>query len=309
MNPELFIEQSERVPLSQVLMKFATEVNVASDRQDTLKVAGIDDVFLSGLRCDTKPFIFAQSLVGAIAKWKQWDYRQWDYHPMVRLLEYLRDSAPFYGLAPQDVALFGKLVERGKENLKALAARNAVGRIESPQQQAIGTGVLVGKDVLLTCYHVFRTSMVKRAWVRFNYQEGGYNELPGYLFELDLDFLRSSDRPDYALVRIKREPSQRVVEPVSALLDEGQEIRLIHHPRGEYVAISEVGQIARVGEDYIDHNINSYEGSSGGPIFDREWQLVAINRGNPGIGRQIEPGTLEAIPIRAISNSISEYLA
>jgi hypothetical protein len=114
------------------------------------------------------------------------------------------------------------------------------------------------------------------------------------------------------LVKFKGEPKQRTANLIDAILDSSQEIRLIHHPQGQYSVISGLGQIVQVGEDYIDHNISTDEGSSGAPIFNRDWQLVAIHRGILGIGRAgrlIEPGTTSGVPLRAFWKNIPTQLS
>lgn len=310
MNPELFLEQKDVVPLTLALNQFALRVNVASDRQEFLDSAGVDNALLSNLRLDTQPNRFAQALVAAFKSYRISNQRL-DYHPMVSLLKYLCDLAPIYELADQDVALFSRLAEQGQENLKALAARTAVGRIESPKGQGIGTGVLIGKNLLLTCDHIFSKSQAKEAWVRFNYTSGSY-ALDSDVFELDLDTATRSSQLDYALVRVKGEPKQRTANLIDAILDSNQEIRLIHHPQGQHIVISGLGQIVQVGDDYIDHNISTDEGSSGAPIFNRDWQLVAIHRGNLGIGRagrSLEPGTTSGVPLRAFWKNIQTQLS
>jgi hypothetical protein len=309
MNPELFLEQKDVVPLNRALNQFAIKVNVASDRQDILEGAGVDIALLANLRLDTQPNRFAQALVAAFKNYRVSSQR-WDYHPMVSLLQYLL-AVPPYELADQDAALFTQLVERGEENCKALAARSAVGRIESPKGTGIGTATLIGKSLLLTCDHIFSKSQVKQAWVRFNYTSGSY-ALDSDVFELDLDTATRSSQLDYALVRVKGEPKQRTANLIDAILDSNQEIRLIHHPQGQHIVISGLGQIVQVGEDYIDHNISTDEGSSGAPIFNRDWQLVAIHRGNLGIGRagrSLEPGTTSGVPLRAFWNNIQSQLS
>jgi hypothetical protein len=310
MNPEVFLDQKDVTPLILALNQFALRVNVASDRQEFLESAGVDNALLSNLRLDTQPNRFAQALVAAFKSYHISNQRL-DYHPMVSLLKYLCDLAPIYGLADPDVALFTRLAEQGQENLKALAARSAVGRIESPKGTGIGTGVLIGKSLLLTCDHIFSKSQVKEAWVRFNYTSGSYS-LDSDVFELDLDTATRSSQLDYALVRVKGEPKQRTANLIDAILDSSQEIRLIHHPQGQYIVISGLGQIVQVGEDYIDHNVSTDEGSSGAPIFNRDWQLVAIHRGNLGIGRagrSLEPGTTSGVPLRAFWKNIQTQLS
>ncbi|MBW4683079.1 MAG: serine protease [Microcoleus vaginatus WJT46-NPBG5] len=310
MNPELFLEQRDVVPLTFALNQFALRVNVASDRQEFLDSAGVDNALLSNLRLDTQPNRFAQALVAAFKSYPISNQRL-DYHPMVSLLNHLCDLAPIYGLADQDVALFSRLAEQGQENLKALAARSAVGRIESPKGTGIGTGVLIGKSGLLTCDHIFSKSQAKEAWVRFNYTSESFPLDPN-VFQLDLDTAIRSSQPDYALVKVKGEPRQRTTEVIDAILDSNQEIRLIHHPQGKPVVISGLGKIVQVGEDYIDHNVSTDEGSSGAPIFNRDWQLVAIHRGNWGIGRagrSLEPGTTSGVPLRAFWKNIQTQLS
>jgi len=306
MNPEQFLEQQDVVPLTLALNRWAQQVNVASDRKDNFVNAGVDDALLSNLKLDTQPHQFTQALIAAFRTYS-FSNQRWDYHPMVSLLKYLSELAAIFGLPEQDVALFSRLTEQGQENLKALRVRSAVARIESPQGTGIGSAVLIGKDLLLTCNHIFSKAQVQQAWVRFNYKTSSSN-LPEDLFELDLDLLSNRPSPDYALVKIKGQPRQNLINPVNATLDEGQEIRLIHHPQGGYVSISDLGQIVQVGEEYLDHNLSTDDGSSGAPIFDRQWQLVAIHRGNPGIGRPIASGTMEGVPIRTIWNQITPYL-
>lgn len=312
MNPELFLEQRDVVSLTLALNQFAIKVNEASDRQEVLESAGIDIAFLSNLKLSATSNKFATALVAEFQRYRISNQRL-DYHPMVSLLKYLCDLAPIYGLADQDVALFNRLSEQGQENLKALAARSTVGRIESPKGQGIGTGVLIGKSLLLTCNHIFSKSQAKQAWVRFNYTSGSY-ALDSDVFELDLDTdtaIRFSQL-DYALVKVKGEPKQRTANLIDAILDSNQEIRLIHHPQGQYVVISRLGQIVQVGDEYIDHNLSTDEGSSGAPIFNRDWQLVAIHRGNLGIGRvgrSLEPGTTSGVPLRAFWERIQTQLS
>jgi hypothetical protein len=310
MNPELFLEQTDIVPLTLALNQFALRVNDASDRQRVLESAGIDMALLSNLKLGATSNIFAPALVAAFKSYRISNQRL-DYHPMVSLLKHLCDLAPIYELADQDVALFTRLAEQGQENLKVLAARSAVGRIESPKGTGIGTGVLIGKNLLLTCDHIFSKSQVTQAWVRFNYTTGSY-ALDSNVFELDLDTATRHSQLDYALVRVKGEPKQRTANLIDAILDSNQEIRLIHHPQGQHIVISGLGQIVQVGDDYIDHNISTDEGSSGAPIFNRDWQLVAIHRGNLGIGRagrSLEPGTTSGVPLRAFWKNIQTQLS
>ncbi|MEH2329112.1 trypsin-like peptidase domain-containing protein [Nostoc sp.] len=305
MNPEIFLEQRDVTPLIMALNNFALKVNVASDRQNFLESAGIEPAFLSNLKCDVQPNIFAQALVSGFKNHQI--YNNFNYHPLVNLLESLRDLAPIYGFKNQDVELFNRLAEKGQENLKALIARQAVGRIESPIGNAIGTGVLITKNFLLTCHHIFSKSQVQKSWVRFGYKDRSY-ESEKDIFKLD--FINNNSHLDYALLKINAQTQQKsIFINETSILDSGQDVRIIHHSQGNPVIISDFGQITQVGEDYIDHNVKTDDGSSGAPIFNRQWELIAIHQGNPGIGRNVTPGSTGGIPIRAIWNQISQHLA
>lgn len=305
MNPEIFIEQQDVIPLIKALNHFALKLNVASDRQNFLENTGVDFAFLSSLRFDTQPHIFAQSLVSGFKSY-QISHKNLNHHPLVNVLQSLCELEAIYGLKEQDVELFTRLVAKGQENCKALAARNTVGRIESPIGNPIGTGILIKKNLLLTCNHIFTKSQVQKAWVRFGYKAGNYLSEKDVL---ELDMVTNHSRLDSALLQIKTPVEQKAISlNESSILDSGQKIRIIHHPQGNPVVISDLGEIIKVGEDYIDHNLKTDHASSGAPIFNRQWELIAIHQGNVGISRNFEPGSTGAIPIRAIWNQISPYL-
>jgi hypothetical protein len=238
--------------------------------------------------------------------------RQLDYHPAVALFDLvLRADYTLYGLTDEDSELLGVIVDRGKENFRALKARSAVGRVEAPKGTGIATGVLIGENTLLTCYHVLwelkRTS--NQAWIRFNYKKGSY-ALDYYVFELALPTLQGRGDTDYALVRLKAKPAeQQFIRPQQKDLGGSQPIRIIHHPRGSYVVISERESIIKAGDDYIEHRIKTDEGSSGAPIFDSDWALVGIHKGDSGIIRSNRtPNTKDGVPVYTFHDAISAYL-
>ncbi|MDY0095055.1 MAG: trypsin-like peptidase domain-containing protein [Candidatus Vecturithrix sp.] len=307
MNPTVFVIQEEIPGFIKTITDFAVAFQNADDRRAVLSAAGIDARFMAGIKFDTIPVLFANSLAAKFRDYKVSSQRL-DYHPLIALCSFWLDAgASHYGLDDQNVALCQKILVRGRENLNALKARESVARIESPQGTGIGTGVLIAENALLTCYHVFNKRNLQQAWVRFGYKEGSYGVED--CFELDMNSLRGQHQPDYAVVNIQGQPRQRIVVPVNKVLSSGQEtrIRIIHHPHGLPVQVSETGQIVQVGTDYIAHNLRTDEGSSGAPIFDHHWDLVAIHSGNPGLGREIPTGTKIGVPISAIWERITSY--
>ena len=306
MNPEMFLAQNNITPLIKALLPIFTRIYVeAGSRHDLLEIAGIDSLFMGNLRLEVRANIFTQNLVAELKRYPV-SKLKYNNHPLVNLLLHLTDFADSNELSEDDLRLFDRLIKQGQENFKALIARNAVGRIESPQGTGIGTGVLVAKNLLLSCNHVFTKTRVNTAWVRFGYKSSNY--VSENIFELDLNFIANCPHLDYALIRLQATPSLKHIAPVNATLDSRQKIRLIHHPLGKPVEISGLGEIVQVGEDYIDHNLNTDDGSSGAPIFNSCWELIAIHRGNPGVGRHTT-GTMEGKPISAIWNLIANHLS
>ncbi len=92
----------------------------------------------------------------------------------------------------------------------AIYSAQAVGRIELPKGRAHGTGFLVGPDLILTNYHVFKSKdILASAVIRFDYQANADGVVtPGRVFEFVPDFyIGSPDKElDFALVKVKGEP-------------------------------------------------------------------------------------------------------
>ena len=310
MDPDTFLSQDDVPLLVQALNTFALEIDAASSRKEILVNAGIHLAFRSKLIFETSSSHFANKLVAYFREYRV-SAEQPMYHPMVNLLEYLLRT---HELEDQDRSLFNRLVKQGQENFGGLMARCAVGRIEAPLGTAFGTGVLVGRQLLLTCDHVFErilTGGEDRAWVRFGYKIGKYGVEPGQVFELDIkNIVCHNSQSDYALVKIMGEPVEYHVAPLFTSIPTAmQNVRLIHHPRGEPVQISEVGQIVQMDKEYINHTIKVDYGSSGGPIFDLRWRVVAIQRGTLLLSRPLPPGITEGIPLYSIWDDLKPHLS
>ena len=308
MDSDIFIAQEDVHLLVQALTTLAFEIDAADSRKDLLVNAGIALNWRSKLTFTESPYLFANKLVAHFREFRVSE-EQPTYHPMVMLLEYLLHT---YALEDQENALFTRLVRQGRENFGGLLARRAVGRIESPSGTAFATGVLLDKQLLLTCDHVFgriRESGQDRAWVRFGYKTGKYGVGMGRVFELEMhDPVIHKSEPDYALVRVIGQPDCPVAPVFTGLPDAMQNVRMIHHPQGAPVQISEIGQIVSADSDYVQHTIQTAYGSSGGGIFDLLWRLIAIHRGAPP-HRPLAPGITEGVPLYTIWNNLKPYLS
>jgi endonuclease G len=181
-------------------------------------------------------------------------------------------------------------------------AAQAVGRINIRDERGrlvgYGTGSLVSPELLLTNHHVLTDARVA-GWssVEFDYQDGSDGTpLPMCGFELDPDrfFLADQDL-DFALVAVKAPAGQlsrfgfnRLVEAEGKAIV-GDFVTIIQHPRGEkkQVALRE-NRIVDVLDRFLHYETDTEPGSSGSPVFNDQWEIVALHHaGVPAPGGEL----------------------
>lgn len=212
--------------------------------------------------------------------------------------------------------------------------QRAVGRIVL-SDGAMGTGSLVGESLLLTNHHVFPSvSAARTAQVEFNYQndlDGSSLPVDGYGLDPDGLFV-TSERLDYSLVRVQAKRSRSRLLPLPLPRRAGmrwgwlrlpsgsvqyrleQLVNIIQHPAGrrKEVALQE-NAIVKISGDFIRYETDTEPGSSGSPVFDNDWDLIALHHaggdqapGNPGGGVWLNN---EGVRIDAIVKDLLAQLA
>jgi V8-like Glu-specific endopeptidase len=197
----------------------------------------------------------------------------------------------------------------------------AVCRVET-DQKPIGTGFLVGRDLVLTNYHVFREvpgadSEAQLNNIRFNF---------GYLKEGDR--IKESDRVraaktvtsplassldynglDFVLIKLDEPIGDRLGYLKLDKHDPnvGEELLILHHPSGWDMQFTQ-GKVVHAYDPQtqrLQHSVNTLGGSSGSPIFDETWHVVALHCA----GSEEEGSGNRAIPIKYIYPKIEQFLA
>lgn len=183
-------------------------------------------------------------------------------------------------------------LQRGVEVAKSVA------RVVLPNGES-GTGFLIKDNLLLTNAHVLpNASVASSAQVEFNYQEtlDGLNAqvtryalLPNELFVTSPRESQGGD--DWTVVRVAGDansiwgklPLQR------AQPQKKDEVIIIQHPGGgpKQIALSH-NIVAYAGPRRVQYLTDTQKGSSGSPVFDLNWQIVALHHAG-GLIR--EPGT------------------
>ena len=211
-----------------------------------------------------------------------------------RLNRYYGDLPPVNGAGPE------KLLEKiiltadfvGARYLDAgVAAARAVGRVNirdaSGRATGFGTGSLVSPALLLTNHHVLPDAATARASViEFNFQDG-VDGKPRNVTVLPLDpdrFFLADDERDFALVAVRATAAELAPFGFNPLIEAegkaiiGEYVTIVQHPRGEkkQVALRE-NKIVDIPDRFLHYAADTEPGSSGSPVFNDQWEVVALH--------------------------------
>jgi endonuclease G, mitochondrial len=150
-----------------------------------------------------------------------------------------------------------------------------------------GTASLVSPRLLLTNHHVLPSADVARiSCAEFNYQDGVDGQpLQSLVLRLDPDSFFVTDKGlDFALVSIVAEESvlqpfgfNRLIEAQGKAVI-GEFVTIIQHPGGQrkQVALRE-NKIVDELELFLHYETDTEPGSSGSPVFNDQWEIVALH--------------------------------
>lgn len=175
-----------------------------------------------------------------------------------------------------------------------------VGRISSFKgPEVLGTGFMISPNLLMTNHHVLEDKLVESdCYVEFDYYYSKDNtRVKSEIFELRPDdFYYSNPEYDYAIVLVDAISDQEVELKKYGWNRLGignteqkisDRLNIIHHPKGGHQQISirknyvvdYVGDMEN--EDiYVDYVTDTDYGSSGSPVYNDEWNIVALHKGN-----------------------------
>ncbi|PUB16616.1 DNA/RNA non-specific endonuclease [Paenisporosarcina sp. OV554] len=187
--------------------------------------------------------------------------------------------------------------------------RNSIGRV-----LGYGTGFLVSPSLLLTNNHVLENYDTAHFSVaQFNYEvDLDLNERLKKSFRLTPErFFITDQKLDFTLVAIEEvsEDGTKVSDfgflPLISQTGKvlvGECVSIIQHPSGEYKAVAiRENQILDVFDDYIHYSTDTMPGSSGSPVYNDEWIVIALHHaGVPDPKNQTEFIANEGIRISAI---------
>ncbi|WFF73420.1 DNA/RNA non-specific endonuclease [Proteiniclasticum sp. QWL-01] len=153
-----------------------------------------------------------------------------------------------------------------------------------------GTGFMVSPTLLLTNNHVLNTAETAQfSLAEFNYEDDE-QFMPRQSVSYRLDpgrFFLTDEALDFTLVAVQ-ESSNTVCPlsdfgclkllPFAGKILEGEYVSIIQHPQGGQKAVTvRENQVRFLSEDFIHYVTDTEPGSSGSPVFNDQWIVVALH--------------------------------
>lgn len=180
---------------------------------------------------------------------------------------------------------------------KALSASKSVCKVLTAD--GAGTGFLLKDNYLLTNHHVLKNEeMANEAKIIFNYGiDAAQNVQNTSEYKLDTStFVTSKFKDlDYTLVKIKDQEQMPLSNWGNLTLDnfstpqKDHRVNIIQHPDGGFMKIALPDKIIGSYDQYLFYKTDTKEGSSGSPVFNQDWEVVALHHaGKTGDGLKID---------------------
>ena len=186
------------------------------------------------------------------------------------------------------------MVDAPRFLLRGAKASQATGRVRiltgSGKLRGWGTGSLVSPRLLLTNNHVLAdASAADSSLIEFNVQDGTDGK-PMKQVDFRLlpkDFFITDQKLDFTLVAVAEKsadgtplsdfgfnPGTTGDDPILA----SESVNIVQHPSGrpKQIALRE-NTVTRILSDFIHYQTDTEPGSSGSPVFNDQWDLVALH--------------------------------
>jgi len=211
----------------------------------------------------------------------------------------------------------------------ALAASRSVARLYVPRivhgkrevLGGVGTGWLITPDLMLTNHHVINARLPGESPANaLDFQAQGEQTLVWFDYHLEggshidyegTELVHSNPKLDYALFRLVKAMEKREHLPLihqKPKLETSTRLNIVQHPGGGPMRFAirnnfYVGEAS--GSNRIRYVTDTEPGSSGSPVLNDRWHVIAMHRGYQEIPEEMHKGKLiryhnEGIAIHAI---------
>jgi len=164
---------------------------------------------------------------------------------------------------------------------KGLLKARSVARILTPD--GMGTGFLISDgDLLLTNNHVIpKKPGAGKYKAQFNYQKSLNGDMVrAETLEIDTTVFETSVENDWSVVKVNGNPSGTYghIPLIPVDIDAKDFVNIIQHPGGEHKQIGLYHNLVTFKNDQvIQYLTDTLPGSSGSPVFNSNWDVVALH--------------------------------
>ena len=166
--------------------------------------------------------------------------------------------------------------------------------VRTSEESWSGSGFLVTSNLLLTNNHVIpNADVLTNTLFRFNYEENFFGEAQTpseYRAKLNGIFHTNKDL-DYTIVELEGEPGIKwgCLPLATKDIRRNSRVNIIQHPMGRPKEISfQNNFVEYVGGNAVQYVTSTLPGSSGSPVFNDGWEVVALHHAG---GNMPEPTT------------------
>jgi hypothetical protein len=176
-----------------------------------------------------------------------------------------------------------------------------------------GTAFLVKPDVLLTAHHNLWMDgkRAEEVEVIFDYERASQQpQVEAAVHRPDLDSFLGEEKLDWAAMKLVEPQQKRPLAPLSGKpVGKKDRVAIIQHPNGlpKQVALHH-NLVTYVDDRVIQYLTDTEPGSSGSPVFDTDWNVVAVHHLG---GDLVVPGTgqtmfcNQGVPIQQVRTALS----
>lgn len=227
-----------------------------------------------------------------------------------------RDQIALRRIIGKDDLLPISYLQRGfrmSESVCRIVLRDRAGTM-----MGFGTGFLVSPQVIITNHHVLPdVDAAARALAEFNYQHDedfrtgpvhpfALNPQGFFMTDKDLDFTLVALNPIAESGQVLEDLPHIKLNPQRGKVLEEEYVSIIQHPGGGLKSVTvRENQVKFLFDDFIQYTTDTKHGSSGSPVFNDQWKVVALHHsGVPDPNRKFHWIANEGVRISSIAEQV-----
>jgi V8-like Glu-specific endopeptidase len=201
------------------------------------------------------------------------DYKSDNWNPELKNLQKVIES--------QNTFLNINFLEQGSKAAKSVCKIRVKNKYS--KEYEVGTGFIIKDNILVTNHHVISNiEEANSSEFIFNFElsiKG--NPLEKKIYYADSETLFKTDKhSDLTIIKIKDNPNKlfNFISFSDLEIKVGDFVNIIQHPDGDYKKIALYHNIVVFKDnDIIQYLTDTNYGSSGAPVFDSDWKVIAIH--------------------------------